>query len=488
MDDMNLILLVPELLAVAAGIGVMLWDLWLPRDKKIALSTASMVAAVVLFLSTFIPAVAEGGHAMGGTFLVDGMALLMKRAFAVTALFVFLISREYVEDLERGQGEFYTLCLLALSGMFLCASVNDFMSLFVALEVVTVAFFVLVAFKRRSTKSVEAGLKLLVIGSVSAALLLYGIAFVYGATGTVFFDELRAGVVDPKFIVSTELVIGLFLIFLGLGFKTSAVPMHVWVPDVYEGAPTPVTAFMSVGSKLAGFVLMLRVLEVFGRSAAIAAELTPFLALIGALTLFYGNLGAIPQTNIKRLMGYSSIGQCGYILLGIAAAWTMGMSGALFYMVSYVFTNMLVFGVIVYVARATKSHELDDYSGLARSNPMLCAAMTIGLLSLAGVPPLMGFVGKLLLLGSAFGSPELHWLVYVGLINVVIAMYYYLCVIKRMWIHDARSPAKPVAPMRVKIALGISVLILLAGGFAPQILEGLTAPAAAELGLPSRPR
>lgn len=485
---MNPILLVPEMLAVAAALGVMLWDLWLPRERKGVLAYASMAACAALFASTFVPGVAEGGTAVGGSFLVDGMALLMKRIFAVTGLLVFLMSREYVEDLPRGQGEYYTLGLLALVGMFLCSSVNDFMSLFVSLEVVTVSFFVLVAFKRDSTKSIEAGLKLLIIGSISAAMLLYGIAFVYGATGTVFFAEHRALAESGELLVSTELLIGLFLIFLGLGFKTSAVPLHVWVPDVYQGAPTPVTAYLSVGSKLAGFVLMLRVLEVFGASGAVVDELTPFLALVAALTLFYGNLGAIPQTNIKRLMGYSSIGQCGYILLGVAAAWESGLSAALFYMAAYVFANLAVFAVIVYVSRATKSHELDDYSGLARRNPMLGAAMTIGLLSLAGVPPLVGVVGKLFLISAAFARPELQWLVFVGLINVVVGMYYYLSVIKRMWVKDARSPAEPVVPQRVKVALAVSVIVLLAAGMAPQLFESMTAQAAATLGLPTIPR
>ena len=475
---MNVALLLPELLAVAAALLVMTWDLWLPRERKDTLWIVSLVSTAALFGVTFLPSVADGGTALGGSFVVDGMALVMKRAFAVTAFLVFLMSREYVEDLKRGHGEFYTLSLLALVGMSLCASVNDFMSLFVSLEVVTVSFFVLVAFKRDSRLSVEAGLKLLVIGSISAALLLYGIAFVYGATGTVFFDAHREMVAARGFAISTELVIGLFLIFLGLGFKTSAVPMHVWVPDVYQGAPTPVTAYLSVGSKLAGFVLMLRVLEVFGGSPAVTAQLTPFLALVGALTLFYGNLGAIPQTNIKRLMGYSSIGQCGYILVGIAAAWQLGVSGALFYMVAYVLTNLVVFGAIVFVARTTRTHEIDDYSGLARRNPLLGAALTVGLLSLAGVPPFIGFVGKFLLLGAAFGRPELLWLVLVGLVNVVIALYYYLCVVKRIWMRDPRTADVPVLPLRMKLALGACVLLLVAGGMAPGILESTTAAAA----------
>ncbi len=484
---MNVTLLLPEFVAVAAALGVMLWDLWLPRERKASLWMASLVGCALVFAATFVPAVSEGGLALGGSFVVDGMALLMKRAFALTAFLVFLMSKEYIEELKRGHGEFYTLGLLALVGMSLCASVNDFMSLFVSLEVVTVSFFVLVAFKRDSKLSVEAGLKLLVIGSISAALLLYGIAFVYGATGSVFFADYGPKLAEMGAAVPTELVIGLFLILLGLGFKTSAVPLHVWVPDVYQGAPTPVTAYLSVGSKLAGFVLMLRVLNVFGASPHVAAILTPFIAIVGALTLFYGNLGAIPQTNIKRMMGYSSIGQCGYILVGIAAAWHLGVSGALFYMTAYVVTNLIVFAAIIFVARTTKSHEIDDYSGLARRNPLLGAALTVGLLSLAGVPPFIGFVGKFLLLGAAFGRADLQWLVYLGLINVVIALYYYLCVVKRIWMRDPRTPETPTLPLRMKVVLGLAVLVLFVGGLAPQLLETTTAAIAVETELPARP-
>ncbi len=491
----DVMLLLPEIGAVAAVLAVMLADLWLPKERKGTLSALAIAASVVLLALTFVPPVAQGGHAFGGSFLVDGMALLLKRAFCVTAFLVFLMSREYVAELPRGQGEFYTLGLAALTGMFLCASVNDFMSLFVSLELVTVSFFVLAAFKRDSKLSVEAGLKLLVIGSISAALLLYGIAFVYGATGTVMFgvlasdgstfeNGLRTQAAAGTLVLSPELQLGLFLIFLGLGFKTSAVPLHVWVPDVYQGAPTPVTAYLSVGSKLAGFALMFRLLEVVSRAAPVAAALTPFLALVAALTLFYGNLGAIPQTNIKRLLGYSSIGQCGYVLLGIAAASELGLAWALFYLCAYVVTNLTVFAVIIWVARATKSHDIDDYSGLARTNPLLGTALTVGLLSLAGVPPFIGLVGKFFLVGSAFQKGDtLRWLVYVGLANVVIALYYYLCVVKRIWMRDARTAVAPAVPLRMKVALAAGIVALIVGGIAPQFLDRVTASAAAGAGI-----
>lgn len=472
-------LMLPEIVLTIAALGLLLWDLWLPSGKKAPLGWAAMAVCAALLVLTFLPDVAKGGTGLSNCFIVDPLALFFKRAFCVTGFLVFLISREYVDGLPQGQGEFYTLSLFALLGMFLCSSVNDFMSLFVSLEVVTVSFFVLAAFRRGKAASVEAGLKLLVIGSLSAGILLYGIAFVYGAVGDVSFAAVRHYVAAGH--VESELMLGMVMIFLGLGFKTSAVPLHVWVPDVYQGAPTPVTAYLSVGSKLAGFVLVVRCLTVFaGPGSGLAPELTAFFTLIAALTLVYGNLGAIPQTNLKRLMGYSSIAQCGYILVGVAAASattftgsTTGLSGALFYMAAYVVTNLAAFAVVLIVGKAVGSHEIDDYAGLARRSPLLGASLACALLSLAGVPPFIGFFGKFMLLGSAFDQahPELLWLGAVGLVTVVVALYYYLGVVRRIYVFEPRS-AEPIAcPPRMKITLALAVLALIFGGVAPQFLE-----------------
>jgi NADH-quinone oxidoreductase subunit N len=255
----------------------------------------------------------------------------------------------------------------------------------------------------------------------------------------------------------------------------------MWVPDVYQGAPTPVTAYLSVGSKLAGFVLVVRALAIFaGPGSAIAPELTAFFALVAAMTLLYGNLGAIPQTNIKRLMGYSSIAQCGYILVGLAVASaaqlggsTAGLSGALFYMAAYVVTNLAAFGVILVVAKATGSHEIDDYAGLARRSPLLGAALACALLSLAGVPPFIGFFGKFMLLGSSFdlAHPELLWVGCIGLGTVVLALYYYLGVVRRVYVFEPRSTEPLVVPARLKVTLVVAMLALIAVGVAPQLLE-----------------
>ncbi len=483
-------LMLPEIVLCSAALGVMLWDLWLPAGKKGLLGWAAIAVTVALFALTFLPDVAQGGTLFDRSFVVDPLSLFFKRAFCVTAFLVFLSGRDYVDSLPRGQGEFYTLSLLALLGMFLVSSVNDFMSLFVSLEVVTVSFYILSAFRSDRAKSVEAGLKLLVIGSLSAALMIYGIAFVYGTVGDVRFDVIRRHVQEGH--VENELLLGSLLVFLGLGFKTSAVPLHVWVPDVYQGAPTPVTAYLSVGSKLAGFVLVIRALSVFvAPGSAITPDLTAFFALVAAMTLFYGNLGAIPQTNIKRLMGYSSIGQCGYILVGLTAATAggfadksaAGFSGALYYMAAYVVMNLAAFAVILVVSRATGSHELDDYSGLARKSPLLGAALACALLSLAGVPPFIGFFGKFLLLGAAFdpAHPQLLWLGAVGLVNVVIALYFYLCVVKRVYVFEPRTPEPIAVPQRMKWALVVATGLLIVAGVAPFVLEGTVQGVVAQL-------
>jgi NADH-quinone oxidoreductase subunit N len=486
----NATLLLPEIVLAAAALATLMIDLRLPPERKGLLCWFGAATCAALFGLTFLPGVEAGGKILGGSWQVDGFALLMKRAFAVTGALVLLMSRESVDELPRARGEYTALTLFALLGMFLVASVNDFLSLFVAIEVVTVSFFVLAAFRRDDPKSVEAGLKLLVIGSLSAGILLYGIAFVYGATGSIFFDDIRARL--PALVAGggapVELLFGAILVFLGLGFKTSAVPLHVWVPDVYQGAPTPVSAFLSVGSKIAGFVLVLRVLQVFSGVHEVLPVLSGFFALVAALTLLYGNLGAIPQSDIKRLMGYSSIGQCGYLLVGIASCWSVGIDGVLFYLAAYVLMNLAAFAVILLVARATGSHEIDDLSGLARRSPLLGAALTVALLSLAGVPPFMGFFGKFLLVGSAFDRDRTIWVGVIGLVNVVIALYYYLCVVKRVYVGEPRVPTPIPVPRRMRWVLAVSIALLIAGGVAPGLLEKTTARVVAEMGFAARGR
>ncbi|MCG3135110.1 MAG: NAD(P)H-quinone oxidoreductase subunit 2, chloroplastic [Planctomycetes bacterium] len=501
----NVLLMLPEILLGAGAVLLLLWDLRLPAEKKGLLCWGAVAVAAAALAATWAPDIARTLSASPAdaasvfaheSFAVDGLSVFLKRLFAITAILVFITAKDSVDAFPNARGEWWTLGVIALLGMFLCSGANDFMTLFVSLETVTVAFFALAAFRRDKPASVEAGLKLLVMGSLSAALLLYGIALIYGSTGTVFFSEI-AGKIAPRALpdgtlvvpaIPAEMVVGAALVVLGLGFKTSAVPLHVWVPDVYQGAPTPTTAYLSVGSKLAGFVLLIRVVAMFGASPELGAQIAAFMSVIAGVTLLYGNLGALPQTNLKRLMGYSSIAQCGYLMAGIAASWEAGMSSALFYMASYVGMNLAAFAVIMSVSRATGSHEIDDYSGLARRSPMLGMALTLALLSLAGVPPFMGFFGKFFLLGAAYGRPELFWLFLIGIACVVVALYYYLSIVRRIWSEEPRIRTEIRAPRRVTLTLAAVSVVLIGGAILPNLVQAPATAAVKQMGVfPGKP-
>ena len=481
----------------AAGAGVVLVaDTFTPEGRKARLGLISIAVTAVLVLVAWLGLETVKEPLFGGALVLDGMALFLKRIFSVAGLLAALVARQYEDRLPRGRGEFHFLMLCALTGMFLVSSVGDLMSMFVALELVTVSFFILAAFHREAPTSVEAGLKLLVMGSLAAAFILFGSAFLYGATGTPSFEKIHRWLADPAHAVpSRDLLLGLLLVFLGLGFKIGMVPMQVWVPDVYQGAPTPVTAFLAVGSKAAGFALVLRLLC----TAAGEGTKEPLQLLFTALsfaTLFYGNLAAIPQTNLKRLLGYSSIGHCGYLLLGLAAlgpagrydegAASSGAAAVLFYLLSYALTTMAAFLVVVLFTRAAGGEELDDYAGLSRRSPLLAASLTVALLSLAGVPPLAGFFGKFMLLRAvALDGPAGLGLLAAGAVNVVIGLYYYLCVIKRMYIHAPRDPAPlPVPPATAALLYGLTTALLLLGIFPGPFVTMATEAARAAFGAP----
>ncbi len=503
MDAMNLHLMLPEIYLIVLGLVILISDLYLAPDKRFNLGwwTAGglSVLAVWLFVTKTPQAVEFAGF---GLFRVDGFALFMKKVFVLTGILVAVMSTGYMKRYGRGPGEFFSLVLFALLGMFMVASVNDFMSLFVALELVTLCLFILATYRRHDKLSGEAGIKYIIVGAMAAGLMLFGMAFIYGATGEVRFmyEVVQAdGTTQMASLADTvaELqggwqltaLFGFVMLLIGLGFKVAAVPFHVWAPDVYEGAPTPITAFLSVGSKAAGFVLIIRVITlvvptVFPNvETDLVDQLVKLFALVTGLTLFYGNLAAIPQTNLKRLMGFSSIGHAGYLLLGVVAVLAMkasgetgemamtGVSAIAFYLFAYVFTNMAMFiGIVIFTAGSEDSHAIDDYAGLGRRSPLLALCMTVALLSLAGVPPLAGFFGKFYLITAivqAARLPGYGWLLILAAaaaINVVISMYYYLCVIKRMYMFEPTTdaPIKMASPAKVAM-LACVVLVVVIG-------------------------
>lgn len=485
---LNLHHLLPEMLVAGAALAVVIVELLLPADRRPRgtglTALAGLVGALVLLLrdaaggvtGAALQVVEDGRTITAWT--VDGFALFTRALAAAGGVLLVLLSLPYTRRMDRGHGEFYGLLLFALLGVMLLSGVSDLLSLFVCLELVTISSYVLAAFRRNDLRSTEAGLKYLVVGSVSSALLLLGIAFVYGATGALSFEALQrtvaAGAPDAL------LVLGTALLLVGVLFKVGAVPFQVWIPDVYQGAPSPVTAFLSTASKSAGMVLLLRLAQTVLVPAVGQAEASWLwlLVVLSCLTLLFGLLGAIPQRNIKRLLGYSSIGHAGYLLAAVAAMAAgsaseaaPGATAILFYLGAFFFTNLTAFTVVVLVSAAPTPAGASPWSGLSRRAPFLALCMCLALLSLAGVPPLSGFFSKFLVLSSVIAKADAHpilWvLASVGAVGILISLYFYLLWILEMYFKDPQ-PGVAEVPVRVpgsaSLVLWIGLLAMLGMG------------------------
>jgi NADH-quinone oxidoreductase subunit N len=431
-------LLSPEIALAVLAVAVLLVDLFQVNCNKRGLGYLAAAGVLLVLVWTWCPVwqTPDGGKFSLSDgqviYQVDAFAVFFKRFFLVATIFVLIMSVEFSKQIESGIAEYYALTLFASVGMLLAASVVDFVMLFVSLELITVTFYVLTSYLRRQVASLEGGLKYLVIGAVSSAFMLFGITFVFGTAQTTNFADIATYARDPDLGYK----FGIVLVLVGIGFKVASVPMQIWAPDVYQGSPTPTTAFLAVGSKAAGFALLLRMFDSNiipdGRIG------TTLIAVISALTILYGNFGAIPQRNLKRLLGYSSIGHAGYMLMGIAAASTLGTSAVLFYLFAYLFTNLTAFIVVIAVSNAVGSDEIDAYKGLAKRSPLLAAAMAVSMVSLAGVPPLAGFFGKFLLFCAVLDA-KLYWLIVIGLLGVGASFYFYLGVIRAMYFGEKKE-------------------------------------------------
>jgi len=478
MNAWNVAAAAPEWILSAAALLLLWIDARAPRTGRRPRYGA--VAAGGVALAT-LAAVLQGAsigsgksYAFLGQYGADAFSALLKAVFGTTSLVVLGLSGAWLRRVDRGHGEFHLLLLFATLGMFFVCSVEDFAGLFVSLELITVSFYCLAAFKRNDERSVEAGVKYVILGALASAFLLLGIAFLYGATGSLKLSALEGVAVgrDLELGGGALLQFGLLLTIVGLGFKIAAVPFQVWTPDVYEGAASPVTAFLSMGSKGAGFALLLKVVRAcLGPSAtsglAGAGPWIALLAFIAAATLLYGNLGAMGQGNIKRLLGYSSIGHAGYVLMGLLAFDASGVAAVLYYLMAYLFTVLGVFAVVVVVNGVLRSHRIDDYGGLGRRSPLLALALTCGLLSLAGVPPMGGFFAKFLVFRAivAKGTPVAYALAFVGAAGVVISLYYYLAVVKRLYMDEGAAGAL-AEPIPLSPPMRAIVYACLAGVFA----------------------
>jgi len=383
-------------------------------------------------------------------YVLDGMAIFFKILILLSTALVLLMSIDYVKNFRFFRGEYYFLVMMSALGMMFMASAQDLLSVFVTLEFSTFGFYVLVAYLREDERSSEAGLKFFILGVFAAGLLAYGISLVYGETGTLIFSEMTS---TPG---SYGLAIGFIMIFAALGFKIGAVPFHSWIPDTYQGAPTPITAFLSIAPKAAALAILIRMFYV----ALITFKPMWVLLFVVAsiVSMTYGNIVAIAQKNIKRLLAYSGIAQIGTVMIGLAAGTKRGSDAILFFLLTYLFANLGAFAVVVGVSNLIKSDEIEDYNGLNRRSPFLAAAMLLFLLSLAGVPPLAGFIGKLYIFLAAI-EQELYTLLIVGLINIVISLYYYLIVVKKMYINEPTDPS----PLTVSGSLKTAICVCIAG-------------------------
>src|SRR5690242_14097154 len=350
---MNYSLTILEAAVIALGLALLLLDLWIPAGQKRQLGYGAAAALGLVFAFSFTTFVDPGSPAtaFNGMFVQDDLSLFFKRFFLIATIIVLILSVEFADRFPAGISEYYALILFALSGMMFAASANDFSLLFVAVELITVTFYVLTSFQRNRLASLEAGVKYLILGALSSAFMVFGIALIWGTSGKLNFTELAA--VASQYADSKIFLLGVLLVIVGLGFKIAAFPFQIWAPDVYQGAPTPTTAFLAIGSKAAGFVLLLRVL--FKAVPAITSQWADVLILISGITILYGNLCALPQFNLKRLLGYSSIAHAGYLLLGIAAMAgaksTDGGAAILYYLTGYLFTVLAAFMVITLVMR-----------------------------------------------------------------------------------------------------------------------------------------
>ncbi|MFC1918089.1 NADH-quinone oxidoreductase subunit N [Chloroflexota bacterium] len=470
---MNLALLIPELTLIAFAVIVILLDLFTERKQLLAqVSLAGLVIAGGVTIAMW------GGSypaLFNNMMVADNFALFFKLVFIGVAFLVILASQDYVSKLARFQGEYHALILLATLGMMLMAATTELISIYIALELTSISLYALVGFLK-DNKSTEASLKYLLLGALASGVLLYGMALVFGFTGTTQLGEIAStlqGMPLSTLMASPALMMGIVLMIAGFGFKIAAVPFQMWVPDVYEGAPTPITAYLSVASKAAGFALILRVFfTAFGTPSPLAPDWGIIFAWLAVISMTFGNIVALTQSNIKRLFGYSSIAQAGYLMIGVAALAfspansTSGQSVVMFFLASYALTNIGAFTAIIAISNKVKSDEISDFAGMIKRSPLIALALSLCLISLIGMPPAAGFMAKFYIFSAAVTN-GLLWLVVVAVLNSVISAYYYLRVIKVMWFGEPASTEGIPSSGMLRLALIISCVGVLVLGVVP---------------------
>ena len=475
----DLIPALPEVIMALAALGLLMVGVFTRGDSTRTVTSLVILTMIVAMLTTW----SLGGEkltAFGTMFVLDGFAVFAKVLILTASAFTAAMSMSYLEREKLGRFEYPVLVLLATLGMMIMVSANDFLALYLGLEMQSLSLYVLAAYHRDSAKATEAGLKYFVLGALASGLLLYGVSLVYGFSGTTSFEGI-AKMFGGEHAVHPHLgfIAGLVFILAGLSFKISAVPFHMWTPDVYEGAPTPVTSFFAVAPKIAALMLFTRVMMVpFGELADQWRQVVSFIAI---LSMFVGAFAAIVQTNIKRLMAYSSIGHVGFVLVGLAAGSADGVQGVLIYLAIYLFMNIGAFAVILCMrAKGRLVEGIDDLAGLSKTHPLMALVMAALMFSMAGIPPLAGFWGKFYVFKAAVDQ-GLFALAVIGVLTSVVSAFYYLRIIKIMYFDDVVEPFDSVQGKAMTLVMTVSTAVVMLFTFLPGPLLSSAKAAAAVL-------
>jgi NADH-quinone oxidoreductase subunit N len=474
----DLFLISPELSLITLAVIVVALDLAIRRKGiVIAIAVLGLLAPAIASVNVWAEISAGGVEtAFNGALVVDEFALFFKFLTLAVLALLFLSSADYASRFHPFQAEFFGLLMFSSAGLMLLPAAGDLITVYISLELASLPVIALAAYNKARLKSTEAGLKYLVLSAVSSAVLLYGFAFLYGATGTLRLISLDPA--DPAIghmlingdpsipFGGVPVMVGIVLAVAGFGFKLSMVPFQMWTPDVYEGAPTPVAAYLAVASKAAAFAVVLRVF--YAGLDPVAADWSVLFAVLAAITMTVGNVVAIAQSNVKRLLGYSAVAQAGYMLVGVAAyvgsgtGAELGIEAVLFYLGGYAAMNLTAFFVVMAITNRTGDDSIEGLAGMGRRAPILGALLALALLSLTGIPPTVGFVGKLFLFNAAINA-DLVWLAVVGVLNSVVSAYYYVGIIRVMYLRESDNPARITVPPAAWTALavvGASILVL----------------------------
>ncbi|MEO5362063.1 MAG: NADH-quinone oxidoreductase subunit NuoN [Magnetococcus sp. DMHC-8] len=460
---MNLVLLLPEILLALLAMILLLMSAWLGKEMRgfigtWAISSILLTGVVIAGLASAPPSVTLGGH-----FIDDNLARFMKLLLLAATALPLMMARDYLTQHGLDSGEYFVLSLFSLIGAMTMVSAGSFMVLYLGLELMSLSIYVLAAYQRDDLRSSEAGLKYFVLGSLASGILLYGISLIYGTTGTTLLSGV-AGVLKVADHINPITVLGAALVVIGISFKVAAAPFHMWAPDVYEGAPTSVTAFIAVMPKIAAFAALIRVLlEAF---VTLQVHWAPMLQWMAIASLAVGALGAIAQTNIKRLLAYSSIGHVGFLLIGLTTGNPLGHQSVLFYLSIYVFMSLGAFCLVLVLNKGGIDDDIRSYSGLARRRPLLAFLLAMFMLSMAGIPPLAGFIAKLYILMAAVHA-GLIGLAVTSVLFSAIGAFYYLRIVKIIYFDQSDEPFAVDVALTHQVILAISALVVLVGGIFP---------------------